>query len=594
MNKKSEIRLLNFSNRWRGFWILIICFGALPLYATAQDAPAGKKSLSASKQRKLDYFYYEGLTLKNAAKFDAAYEIFKYCLEIDSTSSVVLYELASFYLQMEQPEKAASLLKQAVAYSPDNYNYRLALASVSLDLGMYGEASEEYEILVKQHPDKLELNYYLAEAYIQEGEIGKAIDIFDELEGILGMKEPFSMQKYQLYMTLKEPGKAFDELKKLAAKYPNNARYLILIGDLYLEQNDTEKALENYGKAHVLEPDNPYYTVSMANYYKKAGNPEAAEEQIRLALINDKLDVELKVGILSRYIQQIQQSGVGTETANTLFQTLLEQHPEDTELKLIYAGLLVLQKNTEEARFQLRLVTEMEPENEKAWQQLLGLSFQVQDLDDAVRICLKCRELFPESMEYHFYLGIAYSQQDKYQEALDIYHESLKLIPETNKPLRSDYYGQIGDIYYQMKRPEEAFASYEEALKYNERNVVILNNYSYYLSLEKRDLDKAERLSAQCIKMAPDNATYLDTYAWIFFVKGNYALAKIYIVNAIEKDTTNSPELVDHYGDILYKTGDREGALKQWIKAKEMGKATKTLEQKIEKGIYIDAQNDEK
>ena len=85
------------------------------------------------------------------------------------------------------------------------------------------------------------------------------------------------------------------------------------------------------------------------------------------------------------------------------------------------------------------------------------------------------------------------------------------------------------------------------------KNVVVLNNYSYFLSLEKKDLKKAERMSAQCIKLEPDNATYLDTYAWIFFVQGNYTLAKIYIESALEKDKTKSAELVDHYGTSFHE-----------------------------------------
>ena len=79
----------------------------------------------------------------------------------------------------------------------------------------------------------------------------------------------------------------------------------------------------------------------MANYYEAKGDKEAAEQQIRSALVNEKLDVETKVNILSRYILKLQQTKQGTENANHLFQTLLEQHPEDIDLKLMYGGLLM-------------------------------------------------------------------------------------------------------------------------------------------------------------------------------------------------------------------------------------------------------------
>ena len=564
----------------------------LPIGLLATDVKkpvsAPLNQLTPEQQRKFDYFYYEAANLKNAGKYDAAFDLFSYCLSLDTASSPVLYELAMFQLQRNRPEKAVEMLKSAVAHSADNFTYRMTLAGLYRNLGMYGEASASYEELVKQYPDKTELNYYLADALTQEGEIGQAIDAYNALESTMGMNEGLSLQKFKLYQTLKQPDKAFEEIEKLADKYPMNARYRLLMGDLHLENNEADKALACYQKAHEIDPDDPRYIVSMANYYDQTGNKKAAEQEIRDALVNEKLDVETKVGILSRYIQRLQQTQQDFDKANSLFQTLLDQHPEDTELKLMYGSLLMAQKKEDEAKFQFQLVTEMDPSNEAAWQQLLNMALKREDIPEVIRICTKCKEVFPESPEYYFYLGIGYYMQEKYQESLDTYYAGLKIIPEENGVVKSNFYGQIGDLYYQMKKMDEAYKAYDEALKYNENNAPVLNNYSYFLTLDKKDLKKAERMAAQCIKLEPDNATYLDTYAWVFFVQGNYTLAKIYIENALSKDTTNSAELVDHYGDILYMSGEKDKALEQWKKAKEMGKDTDVLKQKIAKGIYIE------
>ena len=571
---------------WLSLWLLL----PAGLWASDVKTPvqASLNQLSPEQQRKFDYFYYEAANLKNAGKYDAAYDLFSYCLSLDTASSPVLYELAMFQLQRNRPEKAVEMLKSAVAHSDDNFTYRMTLAGLYRNLGMYGEASDSYEELVKRYPDKSELNYYLADALTQEGEIGAAIDAYNVLESTMGMNETLSLQKFKLYQTLKQPDKAFEEIEKLANKYPMNARYRLLMGDLHLENEETEKALACYQKAHEIDPDDPRYIVSMANYYDQTGDKEAAEQEIRDALVNEKLDVETKVGILSRYVQRLQQTQQGIEIANSLFQTLLDQHPEDTELKLMYGSLLMAQQKEEEAKFQFQLVTEMEPSNEGAWQQLLNISLKGEDIPEVIRICTRCKELFPEAPEYYFYLGIGYYMQEKYQESLDTYYAGLKIIPEGNGVVKSNFYGQIGDLYYQMEKMDEAYKAYDEALKYNENNAPVLNNYSYFLILDKKDLKKAERMAAQCIKLEPDNATYLDTYAWVFFVQGNYTLAKIYIENALSKDKTNSAELVDHYGDILYMSGEKDKALEQWKKAKEMGKDTDVLKQKIAKGIYME------
>ncbi|MFQ9021525.1 MAG: tetratricopeptide repeat protein [Parabacteroides merdae] len=221
--------------------------------------------VSAGDQRKFDYFFYEGLNLKAAGKFDAAYDAFNHCLAIDSTASAVLYELSSFYARLDRPEKSLEMLRRAVAYSSDNFTYRLALATMSRNLGMFGEASDEYEKLVKDYPGKPELNYYLADALTQEGEIGKAIDAYDALRIVHRHERgAFQLQKYKLYNALEQNDNAFKEVEKLAAKFPMESRYQIILGDLHLEKNDTVKALKYYQKAHEIDPESPYYIVSMA------------------------------------------------------------------------------------------------------------------------------------------------------------------------------------------------------------------------------------------------------------------------------------------------------------------------------------------
>jgi tetratricopeptide (TPR) repeat protein len=556
------------------------------------DTVRDEHALYILEQRKFDYFFYEGIRLKNTGKFDASYEMFKHCLAIDSTSSAAMFEISSYYLQLDQPEKAVSLLKKTITYAPHNHEYRSALATLLFNMGMFGEAAEEYEILTRTFPEKPELNYYLAESYTRMGEIGKAIDTYNALENGVGMHDAISMEKFQLYMSIEQPDSAFNELEKLAGKFSMEARYPVMIGDLYLQRDDTVQALRYYNQARGIDPESPYLPVSMANYYEKTGQRDAARQQINEALINERLDVNTKMNILARYIVQ-QQGKQDSDDANALFLTILEQHPDESRLKLAYGEFLASQNKIDEARFQYQLVSESEPENINAWQQLLQLSLRTENMDEVIRICNKCREIFPEAMEFRFYLGITYFRQQKYRQAIETYYESIPLIPKENTGLISDFYGQIGDTYFRMNEMDKAFEAYEEALKHNDKNIVILNNYAYYLSLLKRDLTKAERMSALCIKIEPENATYIDTYAWIFFVQGNYPLAKMYIEQAMSRDRTNNAELIDHYGDILYMSGDKEKAVEQWIKAKESGKNSATLNRKITEKAYFEETEDE-
>ena len=145
----------------------------------------------------------------------------------------------------------------------------------------------------------------------------------------------------------------------------------------------------------------------------------------------------------------------------------------------------------------------------------------------------------------------------------------------------------MGDIYHEKKMEAESYAAYDSALVYNPGNIGALNNYAYYLSVERKDLDKAEEMSYKTVKAEPKNSTYLDTYAWILFEKGKYAEAKIYIDDAMKNGGEESDVIVEHCGDIYFMNGEKEEALKFWLKAKEMGCESKTLDKKIERKKYI-------
>ena len=105
------------------------------------------------------------------------------------------------------------------------------------------------------------------------------------------------------------------------------------------------------------------------------------------------------------------------------------------------------------------------------------------------------------------------------------------------------------------------------------------------MSLRNERLDYALSLAQKAIKLNPDEAIYEDTYAWIFYVKGDVEQAKIWIEKAIKHGGDNDPDILEHYGDILFKSGDNEKAKLYWEKAKDKGNTNPELLQKIQSTI---------
>ena len=236
----------------------------------------------------------------------------------------------------------------------------------------------------------------------------------------------------------------------------------------------------------------------------------------------------------------------------------------------------------------LRQVLEIDPTNTAARMMLLGEAVRKEDYADVINLCEAGVEANPEMLEFYYYLAIAYNQAERTDDVIDICRRALTQVTDNSKKeVVSDFYTILGDACHTKNLNEEAYAAYDSALVYNPSNIPALNNYAYYLSVERRDLDKAEEMSYKTVKAEPDNATYLDTYAWILFEKGNYAEARLYIDNAIKSDKEKSGVIIEHCGDIYFMTGDVDGALKFWKEALERGSQSKTLKQKIQKKKYI-------
>lgn len=573
--------------------LLLLLVATLSVNATRKNkntlqTGTAQPPLSEVQQRKFQYYFLEGQKQKYLQHPDAAFDLFKHCYEIDSSSAIVCYELADGYLKMNNPAQAVDLVRKATIFSPSNYWYLFSFANLAQNLNMNEEAIGAFSKLVNTYPDKPELNYSLSEIYAQNKQYKQAIETLDNLEKKVGLSEEISIEKFRLYATLKENKKAFAEIEKLIIGFPKDVRYKILLGDLYLEGNQPQEAFKQYQLAKSQDPGNAYISVSLSNYYEKTGNKPEADRLIREALVNPATDIETKNRMLTGYLSTRLEKPEEAENIKSLFNALIEQHPQEDSFYQLYAEYLTSQKKPEEAREKLQFAVGLAPTNVNIWKQLLNINLQLNDYQSVVEVCTKAITYFPEASEFYYYKGVGNYLADNLSEAIESFRQGIKITDPKNVNMLSDFYGQMGDIYQRQEKKADAYEAYETALKYNEKNVVVLNNYAYYLSLDKKELSKAEKMSGRSIELEPNNSTYLDTYAWIYFVNGNYMLAKFYIEKAVKNGGDKSDVIIEHYGDILFKAGEKDKALEQWLISQSMGNKSGTLRKKIETGNYIE------
>ncbi|GHT73721.1 hypothetical protein AGMMS50262_05310 [Bacteroidia bacterium] len=381
-------------------------------------------------------------------------------------------------------------------------------------------------------------------------------EAFNALQEALKIDSTSSAGLYEIaqyYLMYEQNDLALDALQKAVRYTPDNLEYQMSLADLSLE-------MEQYDTAIILYEE----------LVKK--NPSKAELYYYLSnLYLQKKDTDKAIGALNALEDNVGVNEMISLQKYQLYKSLRKDDEAVSEIK--------------------KLVTKF-PANMEAWTLLLQVALQQENADEIISICDNALIYFPDIPEFYFYKGAAYYLKKDYVKTLAVYQQGLAIIPEDNHLMFSNFYGQIGDVSHLLGNENEAFDAYDKALEYNENNIGVLNNYAYYLSVEKMELDKAERMAARCIQLQPDNPTYIDTYAWVLFQKGIYSLAKFYIESAVAKSNTLSSEITEHYGDILYKTDNPEKAVEEWKKALQMKEEekenTKLLKKKIKDKRYYE------
>ena len=577
-------RILKYNNKIIASIVALFCMTTNFLFA--QDN--GDWIIDNDNKRKFDYYFYDALSAKAQGNYAEAFDLFQHCHALDSTNANVLSELSGFYNVLQETSKAAALLEKAIDKDPNNYYYNMMLGSFYRELDQKEKAIDIYNVLLESHPEKIDIYMALAEAYNDNGDLEKAIETLDDLEQVVGVRETITINKFRLYSMLNRKEEAFEEIESIIMKNPDNLGYMLMLGDLYMQDNQMEKSLKQYKKVEAADPNYPSLVLSMVNYYEKNGKPDMALEEIKRALVSPMFEIDVKLQLLTRYITMLQSNKTDTTIANPLFNTLFEQHPNNAQLNFLYGSVLMLQENKTEAMKQFEIYAKAEPANPAGWENMLRIALP-DSLEKVIWITENALKHIPDAYQFYFYLGGAKYQLERYEEALEVFEEGLEKLEEGNPLVRSDFYAQIGDLNYHLGNKRVAYKKYEEALKLNPQNLGVLNNYSYFLSLDEESLDKAEQMSSITVKAEPTNPTYLDTYGWVLFRQGAYTMAKIYIENAVKySEDEPSAEVLEHYGDILYKTGDKEKALEQWKKAKELGSDSTTLDKKIKLKKYTE------
>jgi len=536
-----------------------------------------------------DRFFLEAIMQREKGNSDAAFDLLSYCVKINPKASESYYYLAQYYQALKDDEATMRCLEKAVALAPDNDTYMETLARAYASKGRIKEAAAMFECLYEVHHDRDDVLELLLQLYQSDNDYANAIRTLDRLEYFQGKSEELSYTKSDIYTRQGNNKAAIAEMKSLADQYPNDMNALTAYGDALLANDNRKKAYEIYQNILSNDSTNSRAQISLRAYYNLVGDKANVAKMTERVLTNKETSTAMRAYILRQEINESEKNGGDSTKILNLFGKILAMPQTDTDMALLcasYMNLKNMPSDTVEAVVAKAL--EIAPDNAGARLQLVSYAWQRNDTKRVEQLCEEAHEYNPEEMAFYYYQGIAYYKDEDNANALATFKKGVSVINAQSDPaIVSDFYAVMGDLMYQEGKQEEAFAAYDSCLQWKDDNIGCLNNYAYYLSELNRELPKAEQMSYRTIKSDPDNATYLDTYAWILFLQERYSEAKIYIDQALQNDTDSNAVIIEHAGDIYAKNGDTAKAVRLWTEALTKAPDNQLLERKVKQKKYI-------
>ena len=537
-------------------------------------------------EREFTKYLIKATGAKISGDIYAADSIYKKCLLLNPESGVVNFELSGLYISLDQPQKALEYANKAVVLSPENEWYLANLAVLYKKINNHKKSAESFSKLVVSKPEKISYLFSLTEELLNNNSYKKAIKVLDVIEKKIGIKEEISIQKHQIYLFLKNKKKAVIELENLISNEPESISRLGLLAEYYENAKKAELAKAILNKMLSIDSSNGLVRLSLFQHYYKNKEYKKGYEELLLVLNSNSIEINLKKQILMQ-ISYDKSSPYNISEVCNLAQSFLSIDSKNSDVLLLMGDFKMLLREEDTACYYIRESLKINPSPFNAWSKLITSTLSRNKFDITINDAKMAIESHPNQPFPFLAIGIALNRKKEYAKALKELLKGKDLVFDDNF-LESNFLQEIGNSYYGKEKFKISFDYYEMSIALDSNNFILLNNYSYYLALRKTNLERAEELMLKVIAKFPNNSTYLDTYGWVMFQLGAYSESEKFLFKAIINSDGQSGEILEHYGDVLYKLKKIDEANVFWNKSKKTGNYSKKLIQKISENKFIE------
>ncbi len=564
-------------------------------FVMAENAAGQKKKRDGSasqgiRLREAEFYFTEGEKFFILEDYAKALVYYQRALDINPDNGTIYYKIADLLSKSSRQDdllKASVNIEHALKLEQGNKYFYLLAATIYNSLGRFDKAAQAYETMMEKVTGTDEYLYEVAAVYQYGNEPALAIKAYNRAEEIFGVNEMSSIQKLKLLFDEGRISEGLKEGEKLIEAFPAEARYVMAFAEVLSRSGMHDEAIQHLENFLSVNPDSGQVKILLAGFYRDMGYEEKARPYL-LSLFDDpSIELSSKLIVLGAYNAELNENRSKNQSdpdkalfATQLYEKLTTHYPGHPSVHIVGGDLFLSTGQNQEAQAAYTQAVETGADvTFEVYENLLFLEIKLEQWDQAIRHAEEALEVYPNQSIIHYFNGFAHLRKRHYPEAIQSL-EQAKRVGSSNPALISEINSQLGEAYNATRDYSRSDNAYDEVLVYNPNNAIVLNNYSYYLALRKENLEKAEKMSATLIKNHPENPTFLDTYAWVLFVSKKYKEARKIMERAISTGKATAVHF-DHYGDILYKLGDIDGAVKQWEKARGLNANSETLNKKI-------------
>ena len=560
------------------------CFGQWKsFYPEKKQDKKNEHSNKKVEKEELKYsnLFFNALKQKSLENYKHAVTLFEKCIQQKSDFIEPYYQISLIKKKLNLILEAKEYSSKTIEVNSSNIWYLLNHAEILFLNQEFLKAAKIYEQIIQLEPNN-EFNYYkLADTYIYGENYLEAIRVYNILEEKKGIDKMVSMQKHKLYLQTKNFNKATRNLEKLSENFPDDIEVLQILAEAYILANKQEKALNIFKKISLIDPNNGQVNLTLANFYRDKGELDKSYIELRKSFKSTKINVETKLTILASYLTIINANDTIRNQAFELLKILDTLYSDNAELYALWGDMYYSIGEKSKSRQYYKRSIKIQQNIKPVWTQILFIDVEESNYDSLIVYSEKAILFYPTEPLYYYFYGVSNSFFKNHLAAKNSLESGMEYVFD-NDALYNEFQISLADTYNSLSLFEKSDSLYEQVLLTNPDNAIVLNNYSYYLSLRKHNLREAEKMSKRCNDLEPNNGTYQDTYAWVLYCLEDFDNARLWLEKALKNGGDNSAVIIEHYGDVLFKLGLKKEAINQWIKAKSTGNGSELLDKKIE------------